>query len=77
MGYAGMMANVRRYNTNDYWALCRQEGALPWETTLHVPKLVAIAIVGRNLRGPWATPTSCPDPAPDLEEIKCGAQGRR
>jgi len=49
MGYAGMMSLVRRYNTNDYWALSRFEGALPWETTLYVPKLVAVAIVGRNL----------------------------
>jgi membrane-bound lytic murein transglycosylase D len=49
MGYVGMMALVRRYNTNDYWALSRLEGALPWETTLYVPKLVAVAIVGRNL----------------------------
>jgi LysM repeat protein len=50
MGYAGLAAVVRKYNTNDYWVLSRLEGALPWETTLHVPKVVAAAIVGRNLK---------------------------
>ncbi len=49
MGYGGVMSVVRRYNTNDYWALSRLEAALPWETVLYVPKVIAAAIVGRNL----------------------------
>ena len=49
MGYGGVMSVVRRYNTNDYWALSKLEAALPWETVLYVPKVVAAAIVGRNL----------------------------
>ena len=49
MGYGGVMNVVRRYNTNDYWTLSRLEAALPLETVLYVPKLVAAAIVGRNL----------------------------
>jgi membrane-bound lytic murein transglycosylase D len=49
MGYAGVISMVRKYNTNDYWSLSRLEGALPWETTLYVPKIMAAAIVGRNL----------------------------
>ncbi|WP_394823252.1 transglycosylase SLT domain-containing protein [Pendulispora albinea] len=49
MGYAGMLALVRKFNTNDFWTLSRLEGALPWETTLYVPKIMAAAIVGRNL----------------------------
>ena len=49
MGYAGVLSMVRKYNTNDYWALSRLEGAIPWETTLYVPKIMAAAIVGRNL----------------------------
>jgi len=48
MGYGGVMNVVRRYNTNDYWALSRLEAALPLETVLYVPKLIAAAIVGRN-----------------------------
>lgn len=49
MGYGGVIAAVRRYNTNDYWALSKLEGSLPWETTLYVPKILAVAIVNKNL----------------------------
>ncbi len=49
MGYGGVMSVVRRYNTNDYWTLSRLEAALPWETVLYVPKVIAAAIVARNL----------------------------
>ena len=46
MGYGGRRRSVRKYNTNDFWALSRLECALPWETTLYVPKILAAAIVG-------------------------------
>jgi membrane-bound lytic murein transglycosylase D len=49
MGYGGVLSVVRRYNTNDYWALAKLEGSFPWETTLYVPKILAAAIVSRNL----------------------------
>jgi membrane-bound lytic murein transglycosylase D len=49
MGYGGVVAAVRRYNTNDYWALSKLEGSLPWETTLYVPKILAAAVVAHNL----------------------------
>ncbi len=49
MGYGGVLSAVRRYNTNDYWALAKLEGSFPWETTLYVPKILAAAIVSRNL----------------------------
>jgi membrane-bound lytic murein transglycosylase D len=48
MGYWGVAGSVRKYNTNDFWVLSRLEAALPWETTLYVPKILAAAIVGRN-----------------------------
>jgi len=48
MGYGGVLSAVRRYNTNDYWALAKLEGSLPWETTLYVPKILAAAIVMKN-----------------------------
>ena len=48
MGYAGMSRAVEKYNTNDYWALSRMESGIPWETTLYVPKIVALAIVMNN-----------------------------
>ncbi len=49
MGYGGVAAVVRRYNTNDFWSLERTEGTLPWETTLYVPKILAAAVVAHNL----------------------------
>jgi len=48
MGYVGVVAAERKYNTNDFWALSKLEGSLPWETTLYVPKIIASAIVMRN-----------------------------
>lgn len=50
MGYGGVLSAVRKYNTNDFWALCKLEGSIPWETTLYVPKILAAAIVSRNLQ---------------------------
>ncbi len=69
MGYAGVVAVERRYNTNDFWTLTRLEGALPWETTLYVPKLMAVAIVAHNLSafGYADVPV---DPAIDVEEVR-------
>jgi membrane-bound lytic murein transglycosylase D len=49
MGYGGVLQAVRRYNTNDYWVLSKLEGSLPWETTLYVPKILAAAVVSKNL----------------------------
>lgn len=49
LGYGGMLSVVRRFNTNDFWALSKLEGSLPWETTLYVPKILAAAIVTKNL----------------------------
>ncbi len=49
MGYGGVLQAVRRYNTNDYWALAKLEGSLPWETSLYVPKILAAAVVMKNL----------------------------
>ena len=47
-GYGAVLRSIRKYNTNDYWELCRHENGLPWETTLYVPKVMAAAIVGEN-----------------------------
>src|SRR5205085_2074023 len=49
MGYGGALAAVKRFNTNDYWELSKYESGLPWETTLYVPKIIALAIVTRNV----------------------------
>lgn len=47
-GYGAVLKSVARYNTNDFWQLAQYENALPWETSLYVPKALACAIVGHN-----------------------------
>ncbi len=68
MGYGGVLSVVRRFNTNDYWALSRLEGALPWETTLYVPKIVAASIVSRNL-GVFGFGDIATEPPQETEEV--------
>lgn len=48
MGYGGALSAVKRFNSNDYWELSKFENGLPWETTLYVPKIIAVAIAARN-----------------------------
>jgi membrane-bound lytic murein transglycosylase D len=48
-GYGAVLTSIARYNTNDYWELCRHESGLPWESSIYVPKIMAAAIVGHNL----------------------------
>ncbi len=47
-GYGAVIRAMQKYNTNDYWELCRHEDGLPWETLLYVPKAIATALVGEN-----------------------------
>jgi membrane-bound lytic murein transglycosylase D len=72
MGYAGIVSNVRRYNTNDFWTLSRFEGALPWETTLYVPKFLAASIVAHNM-GAFGFGDLVPDPPLDVDEVNVGS----
>ncbi len=72
MGYGGLVQVIRRYNTNDYWTLAKFEGALPWETTLYVPKIVAAALVSRNLAAFGFHETSV-EPALEGEELSVPA----
>src|SRR6201995_5456173 len=48
MGYGAMLRSIARYNTNDFYRLCEYENAIPWETCLYTPKIIAAAIVGHN-----------------------------
>ncbi|MBL0218836.1 MAG: LysM peptidoglycan-binding domain-containing protein [Myxococcales bacterium] len=48
VGYGAMLRSIARYNTNDYYKLCEYENAVPWETCLYSPKVLATAIVGHN-----------------------------
>ncbi len=73
MGYGGLVSVVRRYNTNDFWSLVRLEGAVPWETTLYVPKLLAIAVIGHNLHTfGYADVTADPPVENDVVDVPPG-----
>jgi membrane-bound lytic murein transglycosylase D len=71
-GYGGVLASIRRFNTNDYWELCRHEAGLPWETTLYVPKILAAAIVGHNLQAFGFDVPSDPPFAYDVVNVQPG-----
>src|SRR4029078_1503865 len=47
-GYGAVLRSMQKYNTNDYWELCRHEDGLPWDTVLYVPKWRPTSIVGEN-----------------------------
>ncbi len=47
-GYGGVLRSIAKYNTNDFWLLLEHESALPWESSIYVPKAIASAIVGNN-----------------------------
>lgn len=49
-GYGAILRSIARFNSNDFWELARHEAGLPWETSLYVPKILAAAIVGHNLK---------------------------
>ena len=48
-GYGAILHAVSKYNTNDFWELLEYENALPWESSVYVPKILATSIVGQNL----------------------------
>lgn len=47
-GYGAVLKGMAKYNTNDFWQLLEYENALPWESSVYVPKALAAAIVGYN-----------------------------
>jgi membrane-bound lytic murein transglycosylase D len=68
MGYGAMLRSIARYNTNDYYRLCEYENAIPWETCLYTPKVLATAIVGRN-RAAYGFDKVRPAPPETWEEV--------
>lgn len=69
MGHGGMLRSIKKFNANDYWTLSRMESALPWETSLYVPKVFAIAIVMNNKRA-FGLQDITPDPAISFDEVR-------
>jgi membrane-bound lytic murein transglycosylase D len=72
MGFGGLQSAIRKYNTNDFWELCRHEAGIPWETTLYVPKIIALAIVAEN-PGVFGLETLPQDAPVASEPVRAGA----
>ncbi len=47
-GFGAILKGMAKYNSNDFWQLLEWENALPWESSMYVPKVLAAAIVGHN-----------------------------
>ncbi|MCC6214208.1 MAG: LysM peptidoglycan-binding domain-containing protein [Polyangiaceae bacterium] len=71
MGHGGMARVIQKFNSNDFWELARLEAALPWETTLYVPKIFALAIVMNNLRA-FGLEDVTPDPPEAFDTLLVG-----
>lgn len=69
MGLGALGEAISKFNCNDYWELSRYEGGLPWETTLYVPKIVAMSIVMNNPEAFGLNPTDF-DPAEQYETVR-------
>ncbi len=71
-GYGAVLTSIGRYNTNDYWELCRHESGLPWESSIYVPKIMASAIVGHNLEA-FGFADVTPDPPYVFDRVEAPA----
>jgi membrane-bound lytic murein transglycosylase D len=71
MGHGGLLRAVRKFNTNDFWALSRYEAGVPWETTLYVPKILATAILMANKKA-FGVDDVDPDPPISFDTVYVG-----
>jgi membrane-bound lytic murein transglycosylase D len=71
-GYGAVLRAMQKYNTNDYWELCRHEDGLPWETLNYVPKAIASALIGEN-RGFFGFDEVVPEPGMGFETVAVSA----
>lgn len=69
MGHGGLVRTVRRFSSNDFWELSRLEAAIPWETTLYVPKILATAVVMRNLKA-FGLDQITPEPPESFDVVR-------
>ncbi len=69
MGYGGLSRAIRKFNTNDFFELSRHEAGLPWETTLYVPKILAIAVVMTN-RKAFGIDAVSPDAPEEFDTVR-------
>jgi membrane-bound lytic murein transglycosylase D len=75
MGYGGLLRAIKKYNTNDYWLLSHLEAGLPFETSLYVAKISAMAIVANNPERFGFTKLT-PEPPQQLAKVDVAAGTR-
>lgn len=68
-GYGRMLQTMRRYSTDNYWKMLTYENALPRETRLYIPKLIAVALADLN-REKFNLGKINPAPAYNFSEIR-------
>jgi membrane-bound lytic murein transglycosylase D len=68
MGHGGLIRAIRKFNSNDFWELSRYEAGIPWETTLYVPRILAIAIVMNNPKA-FGLSDVRPDPRENFDTV--------
>jgi membrane-bound lytic murein transglycosylase D len=68
MGHQGLIRSISMYNTIDFWRLSGLEAALPWETALYVPKVLATAIVMKN-KSAFGLADIPPDPEVSFDTV--------
>jgi membrane-bound lytic murein transglycosylase D len=68
-GYKGLSERIEQVGTEDFWWLTETPGVLPRETTLYVPKVLAVAVLLSNLEtfGFQDLPTDTPLEASEIE----------
>jgi membrane-bound lytic murein transglycosylase D len=49
LGYGGLSDRLQQYGVDDFWSLAQIPDALPKETALYVPKVLAVAVLINNL----------------------------
>jgi len=49
LGYASLSDRLQQYGVDDFWSLAQIPDALPKETELYVPKVLAVAVLVNNL----------------------------
>ncbi len=72
MGYGGLSRAIRKFSSNDFWELSRYEAGIPWETTLYVPKIFAIAVVMNNKKA-FGIDDITPDPPVSFDTVLVGS----
>ena len=69
MGYGALSRSMREFNSNDFWALAKLEGGLPFETVRYAAKIQACAFIVQNPASFGLEPLGSPAPVAAASEV--------